>query len=972
MTANMRKAFLAFLPLIVLLTLSGCNTGGDTEKSDFTVSAADTAPVEAAGETDYAPKEDFDYTVSGGSVRIKKYIGNASVVVIPEKIEGYNITGIDAHFLEGSRVEEITYPSGITDFRGLSRCDNLKTLHLPASIEKMQDSLRFCENLTEIDIEEGGTYKTVDGVLYTSDMKTLVSYPRGRTGSFIVPDGVESIGIYAFCSSKLSEIVLPDSLKTIEAYAFMNAERLNEAIIPFSVKKIGFSAFSESGIKKLTLSEGVEEIMGSAFFETQIEELYVPSSVKSIGIDAFAKSGIKKLTLSEGVEEIMGYAFSETQIEELYVPSSVKSIGVNAFAKSGIKKITLSEGVEEIMSCAFSETRIEELYIPDSVQRCGSGIVDESVYISAYYPIEGLKALTLYKNADFRDETRLEEAFRKAEGLIERIENAFSYCQLIITDITGDNFPEIVRLYGIDGIGIYFFTEKREWQALNISSIDSGYRRGDLAFYLLHDKETDTYSYYSGVYEYTVWGSISSSYVPGQCKLSFTEDGMKCDELFDDDIKALSSEEIIETIDISAIIDNIVSEYDLDLEDEYKKFTLITDSFAEEPDGKIWNKSLNINGKSIEDFPYFESAYPEEMKLTVAGKDILHGEELEGVCFKHGMLTLNNAVIDAGSEEYIIEAANMSLYIELIGENRIVSEKPCSLLNVGDTIVYFKGDGSLEAPHIKARRIILEGGVRLRENKELVSGKQGLDVSYLDLAENSSLEYEQIAAGDIHLGGNSYLKVKSLICDRITLGGSGTAEIVNDISGVSGFEACAIHGVKTITIRDNARLYADNSLQNYDTLLFYGNKPELSVCDSGRLEIKGSRQGAGIAMFQSDYGTVEVYGEGSVVINSSKTCIEAPRVEISGGSMELNSCEDGAVLKVRDNANVTDDYSAGYYEGFESGYYINGEILSESPDQWEMKTANGNSVMYLGEKTVTSYSVCVKEKEYDEANGLYY
>ncbi|MBD5116519.1 MAG: leucine-rich repeat protein, partial [Ruminococcaceae bacterium] len=499
MTANMRKAFLAFLPLIVLLTLSGCNTGGDTEKSDFTVSAADTAPAEAAGETDYAPKEDFDYTVSGGSVRIKKYIGNASVVVIPEKIEGYNITGIDAHFLEGSRVEEITYPSGITDFRGLSRCDNLKTLHLPASIEKMQDSLRFCENLTEIDIEEGGAYKTADGVLYTADMKTLVSYPRGRTGSFIVPDGVESIGIYAFCSSKLSEIVLPDSLKTIEAYAFMNAEELNEAIIPSSVKEIGFSAFSESGIKKVTLSEGVEEINANA----------------------------------------------------------------------------------------FSETRIKELYIPDSVQSCDSGIVDENVYISASYPSEGLKALTRYKNVNFRDETRLEEAFRKAEEIVKKYDNIWFYNGVIFTDITGDAFPEIIALSGSSEIEIYFYSQKGVWQGLYSDATTIGYYRSDLKLHLIYDGENDTYSYYTDVYNARFRGGyggiVTGDGMYSQCRVSFNEEGMEYTELFNDDVKNLSSEEIIETIDVSGIINSIVYEYGIDLQEQYKKFTVIADGLAEEP-----------------------------------------------------------------------------------------------------------------------------------------------------------------------------------------------------------------------------------------------------------------------------------------------------------------------------------------------------------------------------------------------------
>lgn len=891
----MKRIFLFFLPLIVLLALSGCNIdNGDTEGAASENSTSVTASDEAAKEADTAPEEDFEYIVSGGSVHIKKYLGGETVVVVPDTIKGCAVESIDAHFLDGSGVEEITYPRGMTEFRGLSRCEDLKTLHLPASIEKMQDSLRFCENLTEIDIEEGGAYKTAEGVLYTSDMKTLVSYPCGRTGSFTVPDGVESIGKNAFFNSKLSEVVLPYGVESIGAYAFDNS-KLSEIVLPDSLKT---------------------------------------------------------------VED---YAFANAQaLKAAAVPASVSSIGVGAFRGSGLEKITLSEGLKEIMSGAFCETFIEELYIPASVTECGYSIADGNVRISASYPSEGLKRLLKYENVDFRDETRLEDAFRKAENIVKGLEDSY-YSGVIFTDITGDNFPEIMRICGIDEISIYFFSEKGEWQALKVTYNNEGYRSGNLKFHLLHDKESDTYSYYSDIYDYKVVYWNGEKYIRCQFKLNFTKDGMEYTELFNDEVKDLSSEEIIKTMDISGILNSIAAEYDIDIEDEYKKFTMIADGLAEEPNGKIFEKTLALNGKTIEALPYFESAYPGEMKLTVAGKDILRGEEVGGVYFRHGALVFDNAVIDAQGKEYVIEAENMSLLrIELIGENRVVSEKPCSLLNAGDTVVRFKGDGSLEAPRIKAYRVYLLDGVRLRENKALVSGVQGLDVGYLNLMGNSSLEYEQIAVvEDVDLKDNAYIKLKSLICDGIWLYDNSTAEIVNDIPEVSGLAGCSVRGVRMVRIQDNARLCADNSTQNYDTLLFYGSTPCLTVSGSGQLEINGSDLGAGISMLGLSRGTVNVYDGGSIVINGSKSCIEAPRIEISGGSMELNACDGGQVIKTADKD-----------ENFESGYFVSGEVLSESPEGWEMVTENGSGVMYCDGKAVTSYSVSVKQREYDEANGF--
>ena len=118
-------------------------------------------------------------------------------------------------------------------------------------------------------------------------------------------------------------------------------------------------------------------------------------------------------------------------------------------------------------------------------------------------------------------------------------------------------------------------------------------------------------------------------------------------------------------------------------------------------------------------------------------------------------------------------------------------------------------------------------------------------------------------------------------------------------------------------VQDNARLYADNSKQNYDTLFFYGNTPRLTVSGGGQLELNGSNRGAGISMLGLSRGTVNVYGGGSIVINGSKSCIEAPAVVIGGGSMELNACDGGQVIKTADKD-----------ENFESGYFVSGEVLS--------------------------------------------
>lgn len=529
----MKKLLLVLLSALLVFALSGCKTEKNKSNSE-----------ETEEEKRYIANElDFEYQIKDGKAVIKKYIGTESAVVIPESIAGLWIDSIKSDFLEGSNVTDITFPASYTEFTGITGCDSLNTVRFKSPPENISATFRFCLNLTEIEAGEGGAYKSVDGVLYTADGKTLAAYPCGRTGSFTVPDGVEAIGKYAFSNSALSDIVLPSSLKTIGEYSFFNAEKLNEITVPPSVDSIGYSAFLGSGIKKAVLSEGLEEIKN------------------------------------------------------------------NAFEKTGIK----------------------ELYIPASVTSCGDCIADDEVMVSASFPIDGLKSLLSREQIFFRDETPLDEAFRMAENFFDDyFINGF-----IFTDLTGDNFPEAVELYGHNCISFYYYNfELKRWL------VDSNWRSNVhyysdeerfSVFYLCFDDETDTYAYYSEVYEYYPYDpyvedyeSITPTLV--QCRLSFNENGVDLHDLFDEEIKELSEAEIVGTFDINELL----SEYDVDFNDNYNRFFILTDRFSEKPDGSLLEKPLTFMGRQLNEYPCFESFYPDNLKLTAAGVDVLRGEKLDG------------------------------------------------------------------------------------------------------------------------------------------------------------------------------------------------------------------------------------------------------------------------------------------------------------------------------------------------------
>lgn len=69
------------------------------------------------------------------------------------------------------------------------------------------------KSLTTINVDsENQDYTSMDGVVYTKNMKELCVFPAGKNGEYTVPEGVCSLQAGSFSSSSLTALHLPDSL----------------------------------------------------------------------------------------------------------------------------------------------------------------------------------------------------------------------------------------------------------------------------------------------------------------------------------------------------------------------------------------------------------------------------------------------------------------------------------------------------------------------------------------------------------------------------------------------------------------------------------------------------------------------------------------------------------------------------------------------------------------------------------------
>ena len=129
----------------------------------------------------------------------------------------------------------------------------------------------------------------------------------------VIPDGVTSIGNYAFyyCTN-LTSVVIGDGVQTIGSSAFYYCTSLTSVVIGDGVQTIGSSAFhSCDNLTTVVIGDGVQTIGSFAFYNCDnLTSVVIGNGVQTIGNQAFYDcTSLASLVIGDGVQTIESYAF---------------------------------------------------------------------------------------------------------------------------------------------------------------------------------------------------------------------------------------------------------------------------------------------------------------------------------------------------------------------------------------------------------------------------------------------------------------------------------------------------------------------------------------------------------------------------------------------------------------------------------------------------------------------------------------
>ena len=202
------------------------------------------APTPEVTPTPHPSLQYLSYEISNGEVTITKCKQSVrGTLEIPSTIEGHPVTKIgNSAFIDCDFLANIIIPDSVTTIESYAFwcCFSLTSINIPASVTSIGEEVFYDSGLEYITVDKNNTVYYSEGncLIEKSTKKLIVGCENS-----IIPDGVKSIGAYAFFHYDIRNVIIPDGVTSIGDWAFDSCVNLTSITIPDSVTSVGNGAF---------------------------------------------------------------------------------------------------------------------------------------------------------------------------------------------------------------------------------------------------------------------------------------------------------------------------------------------------------------------------------------------------------------------------------------------------------------------------------------------------------------------------------------------------------------------------------------------------------------------------------------------------------------------------------------------------------------------------------------------------------
>ena len=325
-------------------------------------------------------------------------------------------------------------------------CWLLEHIELPDGLDTIGDFAFQSTGLREVTVPASVTYLGA-GAFACCHNLTAIEVEAGNT-IYHDLDGIvhnlENTEIYAFPAGRAMETYAVEStVRTIMPWAFAGTANLGHVILPEGLTVVGEYGLYLSGIHDVTLPESLVEIQQFAFAEcSNLKQVVIPDSVLQIGRYAFAYDwNLHTVSFNETskLPRLSYGAFSYCGITDFRVPANVSTMAQKVF--EGCRNLT------NITFAANSKLESISAYMFNGCEELQSIVFEQGSALTSIQA-HGLESMDQLQYIDFGD------------AKLNNIDNfAFRFCE----SLSSLNLPETVT-----NIGRYAFYGCKNLTALTI------------------------------------------------------------------------------------------------------------------------------------------------------------------------------------------------------------------------------------------------------------------------------------------------------------------------------------------------------------------------------------------------------------------------------------------------------------------------------------------------------------------------